>query len=206
MTEIGNDEESETDAQASKMNTARILETRRLQLRPYSDRDIPELLPLIGAREVAATTLRIPHPYTEQDARQFLASTRMKENVWLGIRMQTDGRLIGGVGLSLNRQHQNAELGYWIGVSFWGKGYATEAAQEMLRHGFQDIGLHRIFASHFKGNSASGRVLTKLGMGYEGRQREHVFKWGEFIDSELYGLLRSEWENRTQRLKKVTCT
>jgi [ribosomal protein S5]-alanine N-acetyltransferase len=197
MTGIANDEESETNAQASKMNPVRVLETERLQLRPYTESDIPELLPLIGAREVAATTLRIPHPYTEQDARQFIAGLDLNEKVWLGIWARTDGPLIGGVGLALNRQHQNAELGYWIGVPFWGKGYATEAAREMLRHGFEDIGLHRIFASHFKGNSASGRVLTKLGMRYEGSQREHVSKWGQFIDSELYGILRSEWKNQS---------
>lgn len=187
------------------MNLVRVLETRRLALRPYSEGDIPELLPLIGAREVAATTLRIPHPYTEHDAQEFIASIGTQDEVHLGIRMRTDGRLIGGIGLRLNRQHQNAELGYWLGVSFSGKGYATEAAQEMLRHGFQDIGLHRIFASHFKGNSASGRVLAKLGMRYEGCQREHVCKWGQFIDSELYGMLRSEWETEAEN-HEGTCT
>lgn len=145
---------------------------------------------------MAATTGRIPHPYTEQDARQFVAGTRNADEVRLAVRLRTDGRLIGGIGLRLNEAHKNAELGYWLGVPYWGKGYATEAAKEMLRHGFEDLGLHRIFASHFKHNPASGRVLTKLGMRYEGCQREHVFKWGQFLDSELYGMLRSEWEVR----------
>jgi [ribosomal protein S5]-alanine N-acetyltransferase len=173
-----------------------FLETQRLQLLRYSDADIPELLPLIGAREVAAMTLRIPHPYTEQDAQQFLNGTNTDDEVHFGIRLRTGGRLIGGVGLRLNQPHKNAELGYWIGVPHWGKGYATEAAQEMVRHGFEDMGLHRIFASHFKGNLGSGRVLAKLGMRHEGCQREHVEKWGQFIDSELYGILRSEWESQ----------
>lgn len=184
------------------MNAVQVLETTRLVMRPYTEQDIPELLPLIGAREVAATTLRIPHPYTQEDARRFLAGIDLNEKVWLGIWARTDGLLIGGVGLVLNAQHQNAELGYWIGVRYWGKGYASEAAEEMLRHGFQDLELHRVFASHFKGNLASGRVLTKLGMRYEGCQREHLCKWGQFIDSELYGILRSEWESRRHGTQK----
>jgi [ribosomal protein S5]-alanine N-acetyltransferase len=178
------------------MSINHVLETQRLRLSPYHQEDVPELLPLIGAREVAAMTLRIPHPYTEQDAHEFLQRMETDDEVRLGIRLRTDGRLIGGVGLRLNRPHDNAELGYWIGVPFWGEGYATEAAREMVRHGFEDMGLHRIFASHFQGNLGSRRVLTKLGMRHEGCQREHVCKWGQHIDSELYGILRSEWESR----------
>jgi len=170
------------------------LETSRLKLRPYTEADIAPLLPLIGAREVAATTLRIPHPYTELDARAFLEMARDGNRIWLAIALRSDGRQIGGMGLVVDPQHQHAELGYWLGVPYWHQGYATEAARAMLRYGFEDLGLHRIFASHFKHNPASGNVLRKLGMRYEGCQREHLQKWGEFVDSELYGILRSDWE------------
>jgi ribosomal-protein-alanine N-acetyltransferase len=172
------------------------LETPRLVLRSYTEADIPELVPLVGAREVAATTLRIPHPYTEQDGRQFLKLTKEFGRVWLAVTLRGDGRQIGGVGLIFDDQHRHAELGYWLGVPYWGEGYATEAGKEMLRYGFEDLHLHRIFASHFKHNPASGRVLRKLGMRYEGCQREHLKKWDRFIDSELYGILRREWEGR----------
>lgn len=172
------------------------LQTVRLILRPYVDSDVAELLPLVGAREVAATTLRIAHPYTEQDARAFLALAQEPDKLWLAITLCSDGRQIGGIGLRLEQQHQHAELGYWIGVPYWGKGYATEAANEMLRFGFEDIHLHRIFASHFSHNPASGNILKKLGMRYEGCQRGHLRKWDRFVDSELYGLLRQEWEVR----------
>ena len=172
------------------------LETARLRIRPYRDADIPELLPLIGTREVAATTLRIAHPYTEQDARDFFELAKEPDKLWLAITLRADGRQIGGIGLRLERQHQHAELGYWLGVAYWGQGYATEAAREMLRYGFEELGLHRIFATHFKRNAASGRILKKLGMQYEGCQRGHLLKWGEFVDSEMYGILRREWETR----------
>lgn len=178
------------------MTTHPTLETMRLKLRPYTERDIADLLPLIGAREVAATTLRIPHPYSEQDAREFLALTNDPNKIWLAITLRTGGVQIGGVGLRLDPAHLHAELGYWIGVPYWGNGYATEAAREMVRYGFEDLGLHRIYASHFAHNPASGRVLRKLGMRYEGCQRAHLRKWDQFVDSELYGILRQEREQR----------
>jgi RimJ/RimL family protein N-acetyltransferase len=172
------------------------LETARLKLRPYTEADIPELLPLIGTREVAATTLRIAHPYTEQDARDFLQLAKDPDKLWLAITLRSDGGQIGGIGLRVEKQHQHAELGYWLGVPFWGHGYATEAASEIVRYGFETLALHRIFASHFKHNPASGRILTKIGMTHEGCQREHLRKWDQFVDSELYGILRREWEAR----------
>jgi RimJ/RimL family protein N-acetyltransferase len=172
------------------------LQTARLTLRPYSEADIAELVPLIGTREVAATTLRIPHPYTEAHAREFFGMLQQADKIWLAITLLADGRQIGGVGLSLHEQHRNAELGYWLGAPYWGKGYATEAGREMLRYGFADLRLHRIFASHFQDNVSSGRVLQKLGMRHEGCQRQHICKWDRFLDSELYGILRQEWEHR----------
>jgi ribosomal-protein-alanine N-acetyltransferase len=172
------------------------LETPRLKLRPYCEADIPELLPLIGAREIAATTLRIPHPYTEQDARDFLSQIRDDDEFRFAVILREAGRLCGGVGLRPTPQHQHAELGYWIGVPYWGNGYATEAARELLRYGFENLGFHRIFASHFKDNTASGRILKKLGMRYEGCQHEHLRKWDQFIDLELYGMSRQEWKDR----------
>jgi ribosomal-protein-alanine N-acetyltransferase len=178
------------------MTTLPTLQTARLKLRPYSEADIAELVPLIGAREVAATTLRIAHPYTEQDARAFLALAQEPGKIWLATTRRSDGRQIGGVGLRVEDPHQHAELGYWLSVPYWRQGYATEAAGEMLRYGFEELGLHRIFASHFRHNPASGRILLKLGMRYEGCQREHLRKWDQFVDSELYGVLRQEWKNR----------
>ena len=172
------------------------LETARLKLRPYTESDIAELIPLIGTREVAATTLRIAHPYTEKDAREFLVLTREPDKIWLATTLRADGRQIGGIGLRVDDQHQHAELGYWLGVPYWGQGYATEASREMLRYGFEVLGLHRIVASHFRHNPASGNVLRKLGMRDEGCQREHLRKWDRFVDSESYGILRQEWKDR----------
>jgi ribosomal-protein-alanine N-acetyltransferase len=172
------------------------LQTERPTLRVYAPSDIPALMPLIGAREVAATTLRIPHPYTESDAQNFIAGTQESllsgSELRLGIVLRESGALCGGVGLRIEADHRRAELGYWIGVPYWGKGYATEASRALVDYGFGTLGLHRIFASHFANNPGSARVLRKIGMRHEGSLRAHVLKWGEFIDLEMYGMVRSD--------------
>jgi len=174
------------------------LQTERLTLRAHALSDIPALMPLIGAREVAATTLRIPHPYTESDAQSFIAGMQKDlsgdSGLRLGILLRESDTLCGGVGLRIEADHRRAELGYWIGVPYWGNGYATEAARGVVDYGFGTLGLHRIFASHFANNPASARVLRKIGMRHEGSLRAHVLKWGEFLDLEMYGMVASDIE------------
>ena len=171
----------------------RIIRTERLDLQPTAESDIAELVPLIGAREVAETTLRIPHPYEEKYARDFLASPAKENELRLTIRLRSDGRLCGGIGLHPNNEHKRAELGYWIGVPFWGNGYATEAARAVVGYGFENFDLNRIFAAHFAGNDASGKVLRKIGMRCEGCMRQVIIKRDRFIDLERYAILRSDY-------------
>jgi ribosomal-protein-alanine N-acetyltransferase len=169
------------------------LQTPRLLLRDFEQTDIPEIVRLAGAREIAATTLRIPHPYSHADAENFVSYAGQDGRAVFAIVLKNTGQLCGAIGLELDAPNNRAELGYWIGVPYWGHGYATEAARALLQHGFEVFNLNRIYAFHFRHNPASGRVLQKLGMRHEGRQRGHVHKWGRFVDLEMYGLLRSEW-------------
>jgi RimJ/RimL family protein N-acetyltransferase len=172
------------------------LETARLLLRPYTEADIPALTRLAGVREVAATTLRIPHPYTEQNAREYLAICQAESDngpvTRFAITLRSTNEFCGGAGLRLDPAHAHAELGYWLGVPFCGQGYASEAASAVVDYGFGHLGLHRIYASHFAGNDASGRILQKIGMRYEGRMREHICKWDSFHDLECYGMLKTD--------------
>lgn len=112
----------------------------------------------------------------------------------LGIFLNQSDALCGGVGLMIEPDHRRAELGYWIGVPYWGNGYATEAARTLVKHGFETLELHRIFASHFSKNTGSGKVLRKIGMRHEGCHRAPILKWGEFLDLEMYGMLASDAE------------
>jgi RimJ/RimL family protein N-acetyltransferase len=168
--------------------------TERLRLRPYDLSDVPELARLIGTREVAENLLRVPHPYTEQDARTFILSVRESGEARFAIALAEEQNLIGGIGLRIHVQHPRAELGYWLGTPYWGRGYATEASRAVVHYGFETLGLRRIYASAFRENIASAKVLQKLGMQHEGCLREHVLKWGRFIDLEIYGILRSQWK------------
>lgn len=173
-------------------NEIPTLRTDRLVLRAFTREDIPALVSLIGAREVAATTLRVPHPYDASHAEILFGTIESGNEVRWAVTL--NGVLVGGVGMRLERDHNRAELGYWVGVPYWGNGYATEAARVALQHGFEALGLHRIQASHFSNNPASGAVLRKLGMKHEGTHRQHILKWEQYLDLEVYGMLKSEYK------------
>ena len=116
------------------------------------------------------------------------------EQIAFAITLRTNGTLIGGVGLRRERDHNRAELGFWLGVPYWGNGYATEAARAVLRYGFESLGLHRIQASHFSNNPASGAVLRKIGMQHEASLREHILKWEQYLDLEVCAVLKAEYK------------
>lgn len=101
--------------------------------------------------------------------------------------------MIGAVGLSMKPEHEKAELGYWIGRQYWCDNYATEAGRAVLEYAFSSLGLNRVYARHLGKNPASGRVMQKLGMVYEGCLRQDVVKWGQVDDIILYSVLRSEY-------------
>lgn len=188
------------------MTAPRELETARLLLRSLAPEDSPAIVRLAGAREIAATTLRIPHPYADEDARTFLAAAEQEyaagRSVSFAIALLSTGELCGVTGLHLAEAHGHAELGYWIGVPFWRNGYATEAARAAIAFGFETLRLNRIFAQVFVGNIASRRVIEKLGMRHEGCLRQHVRKFDQFIDVENYALMSSDFRAGQGRSSK----
>ncbi len=174
------------------------MHTERLILRPFELSDAPRVAELCADREIAANTLVIPHPYSLGDAESWLATHRASFEAGthgaLAITLRDGGELAGCVGLTIERAHDRAELGYWIGRAFWNRGYATEASRAAIRHGFVSHGLERIFASHFLRNPASGRVLEKCGMRFEGIARRYVKKWGVYEDGAVYAIVRADFE------------
>jgi RimJ/RimL family protein N-acetyltransferase len=169
------------------------LYTARLVLRPFELTDAPLVQLLAGAKQVADTTQHIPHPYEDGMAEAWIASRgdsfASGETATFAITFRSD-ELVGAVALALHPADQRAELGYWIGVPYWGRGYATEAAAACVAFGFEQLDLHRIHASHLVRNPASGRVMQHLGMQYEGTQLHHVLKNGVFEDLAIYGIVR----------------
>ena len=183
------------------MKTAPTLQTKRLILRSLTLEDAQDVQRLAGERDVASTVIRIPHPYEDGMAEAWIRSCydtfEKEEGVHFAITLRTEGHFIGVMGLELEREHERAELGYWIGKPYWGCGYATEAAKAVVAHGFQVLKLNRIYAYYFTRNPASGRVLEKIGMRYEGCRRQHTKKWGNFEHSIGYGMLKADYDSLT---------
>ena len=176
------------------------LTTERLVLRPFALSDAADVQRLAGDRAVADTTLNIPHPYPDGAAEQWISSHvacfQRREIMTLAITLRASGELAGCISLRLNDTHNRAELGYWMGVPYWNQGYCSEAARAVIAYGFEQMALNRIFAHHLTRNPASGRVMQKAGMAYEGMLRQHAKKLERYEDLAIYGILRSEYQNQ----------
>jgi [ribosomal protein S5]-alanine N-acetyltransferase len=174
------------------------LETQRLLLRPFRPSDGPVVERLAGMREIADTTLTIPHPYPAGGGVEWItrhpAAWARRDSLALAICAHASpDELLGAINLRLSLAHSHGEIGYWIALPRWGQGLATEAAQALVAYGFDELGLHRIQGRHFTRNAASGHVLQKLGMRQEGLHRDAYRRFGHFEDVALYAILDSEW-------------
>ena len=187
------------------MDPQPTLETGRLILRPFNLGDAERVQLLAGRREVASTTLNVPHPYEDGMAEQWISTHepayQMGRGVSYAVTLRANGELIGAIGLKNMGAGNHGELAFWIGVPYWNRGYCTEAGEAVFRYGFVERELNRIHACHLSRNPASGRVLEKLGMAHEGTLRQHVLKWGIYEDLELRGVLRADWERPKHSLK-----
>ena len=173
-----------------------VLQSPRLLLRRFAPTDALAVRRLAGAREVADTTLSIPHPYPPGAAEAWIASHPVqwakREGVAYAITLRSTEELVGAISLAIVSTHAQAEIGYWIGVDHWGQGYCTEAGRALVCFGFAELGLHRIEGRHLMRNPASGRVLTKLGMRSEGLHRDAIRKWERFEDIGHHAMLASD--------------
>jgi [ribosomal protein S5]-alanine N-acetyltransferase len=130
-----------------------------------------------------------PHPYTSRDARFWIRETSRSKT---DFAIATDEEAIGGIGIRLqpNIYRRSAELGYWLGEPFWGRGIVTKAVKTMVEYAFNNFDLVRIYALVFEWNPASMRVLEKNGFKREARLEKHVTKDRKTIDAILYAIIR----------------
>ena len=134
---------------------------------------------------------RFPHPYTQTDARNWL-------DIVVGLKPETNFAIavgdeaVGGVGFTIERDigYRSAEIGYWLGEEFWGRGIATEALIAVTEYAFANFDLCRLHAHVFAWNPASARVLEKAGYAFEGRLRKSCTKDGQTIDQLIYAKVR----------------
>lgn len=149
-----------------------VLYTDRLRLRRIQVEDIPSLVKYANNKKISGFVLNIPHPYQEPDAvfriSYVLQGFKSKARYVFAIIIKETNEFIGEISLHMDNQNSLAQLGYWIGEPFWGKGIATEAAGAILKFGFGKLGLEKIFATCHTDNAASDRVLLNNGMATSG--------------------------------------
>ena len=175
------------------------LQTERLILGAFEKVPAKTWLGIIRDKEVAQTTLSLPHPCTLKDAKlwrgqQIEAIKQGRVLRWSVIKKDGDD-VIGGLKLSLNQRFNSAEIGYWVGKKYWGHGYASEAAPAVLNYGFSELKLNRIEAFSMVINKASSKILLNLGMRKEGLHRQLIRRWDNYIDVESFAILLSDWQD-----------
>ena len=167
-----------------------------VRLRTWTLADAPALAKLINNKKVQ-DNLRdgLPFPYGEEDAKAFLSAVLASDpDQNLAFAIEADGELIGSISATrcANIHFRTAELGYYLGEPYWGKGFATEAVRQICDYIYRNTDIIRIFAEPFAYNTASCRVLEKAGFQLEGLLRSNAVKNGRILDMKMYARIREK--------------
>lgn len=167
----------------------------RFTLRKFRKGDEHTLRKHIHDREIARNTLLIPYPYTSKDAehwmRKCLAIYRKKQPLEIPFAIDIGGKVVGGIGIGpIDYRNKSAEFGYWLAKQYRNQGIMTRVIRRIVRYGFHELKLKRLYAKTFIFNRASQRVLEKAGFQLEGRLRKACRKNGKYYDSFLYAKVK----------------
>ena len=137
---------------------------------------------------------RFPYPYTMEHARAFLAGAVDEEGEETKFAIDVDGEAVGGIGVipGADIERFSAEIGYWLGEPFWGRGIMTDVLKAVTEWSMQEFHLTRMFALPFANNPASCRVLEKAGYVCEGRLRKAAIKDGRVLDQLMYAYVAAD--------------
>ena len=160
------------------------LETDRLQLRPYARGDAPEIARLLNNEEMAHFLMVIPHPFADSDALALVKAAWRRLTAGRGFDLliavrELGGKPVGSVGLGLHDGGARAELGFWVGREYWGRGYATEAARRMAEFAVETLGAARLTGTVAADNKASLAVMARLGFAETGRSEKRMSASGD---------------------------
>lgn len=170
------------------------------QIRTWRMQDAASLVEILNNPRVQ-NNLRdgLPYPYTEKDAQDYIAAMLSSEkNNTFAFAICLQDKAIGSIGAFRggNIHYRTAELGYYLGESYWGKGLGSSAVQQFCHYLFRNTDILRLFAEPFAHNLASCRILEKCGFQMEGILRRNAVKNGQILDMKLYALLREDWCRR----------
>jgi RimJ/RimL family protein N-acetyltransferase len=155
--------------------------------------DAKAIAGLINDRRIAENTARIPHPYSLADALAFLDEVKRSPGEPCFLITLTDGTIIGGCGIVPLGGGPDPELGYWIGVPYWGRGYATEAVSAFIDHAFGEFGCTRLAGRARVSNPASRRVLEKCGFQWTGVSLIRIRALKSSAPVDCFQLDRERW-------------
>lgn len=148
-----------------------VLNTDRLTLRPFKQRDAKRVQALAGDWRVAQMTVNIPQPYDAGMAENWIATLapafNQGDKVVYAVTRRDAEELVGSVSLT-DFSGETGSLDFWMGVPYWGRGFCTEAVQSLVHYGFSQLGLSAIHAHYMRNNLAAGRVLAKCGFQHKG--------------------------------------
>ncbi|MFB6246001.1 MAG: GNAT family N-acetyltransferase [Candidatus Pacearchaeota archaeon] len=177
------------------------LKTERFKLRELREGDEKDLVENANDIEVSIYTATMPHPYTEEEAKNFISRSIKKSNEdprnTYNFAIEHKGKLAGGIGITnVDTWKKTCDLGYWIGKAYWSKGLMKEAIEAALNFAFGELRLNRINANVVIENKPSINLLEKFGFKREGRRRqsERPKSTGELHDDYVYGLLKEDWK------------
>lgn len=178
------------------------LYTERLILRPWQESDANDLYEYAKDERVGPIAGWPPHKSVEE-SRSIIKTMFMRDEVY-AVALKEDSRAIGLIGLSMQADSQlpigknDAEISYWIGVPFWGRGLIPEAVREIIRHGFVDLKLENLWSGYFQGNLQSKAVQEKCGLTHYGTlEPKYMELIGETKIEEISRITYQEWKNRT---------
>ncbi len=174
------------------------LKTKRLILRPWQNSDAKSLYEF--AKDPAVGPIAGWPPHTSVENSREIIKEVLSANETYAVCLKEDNKAIGCVGLSVGKAsnlklpEQEAEIGYWIGVPFWGQGLIPEAVKELIRHGFEDLKLEKIWCGYFDGNMKSKRVQEKCGFTYHHTNKDvHWELMNDIRTEHITCLLREDW-------------
>jgi len=170
-----------------------VLETERLLLRTPTLADVKAIARLANDRRIAMNTRRLPHPYSQDDAIDFVRRIASERNDTVFL-IESDLVPIGVVGVDW-RQAEAPEVGYWLGVEHWGKGCATEAAGAVIDFTFEEFDIEQLIAGARVTNPASRNILEKCGFQWSGVELHRFLALGSSTPVDCFRLSRSVWSS-----------
>jgi [ribosomal protein S5]-alanine N-acetyltransferase len=164
-----------------------------VKLVKHTEKHIEPLVELLNNDNVSKWLINVPYPYTLQKAEEWIGiCNEMEDGKDYGFAIELDGKIIGGIGMNVDGRRDaglddhKAQIGYWLGEPYWGKGYMTDALRQVLQLAFDELKLTRVYAHTLEGNTASENLLLRNGFEHEGFQKKSHKKGDKIFNANLF--------------------